>query len=110
LGAVADLYRYRGRIQYHELAPRLGHVADLLGAVLQRVGLEGPPLYSPTFKETTVPGRKYVVKEIQGDVDAFRNDRREDMLTTLQAARFGGYKFAALERAVRVLRERNIPV
>ncbi|HXC62636.1 MAG TPA: hypothetical protein VNV63_08170, partial [Nitrospiria bacterium] len=25
LGAVADLYRFRGRIQYFKLAPRLGH-------------------------------------------------------------------------------------
>jgi hypothetical protein len=110
LGSVADLYRFRGRIQYFKLAPRLGHMADLLGSVLQRAGLEGPPVYSPTFKEITVPGRKYVVKEIQGDVDAHRNQDRTYVLTNLQALRFGGFKFAALERAVGVLRERNIAV
>lgn len=110
LGSVVDLYRFRGRIQYFKLAPRLAHATERLGGVLQRVGLEGPPVYSPTFKEITVPGRKYVVKEIQGDVDALRNQDRQYVLTNLQTLRFGGFKFAALERAVGVLRERNIAV
>ena len=110
LGAVADLYRYRGSIQYEELAPRLEHLAVIVGRILQLAGLEGPPEYSPAFKVITVPGRKYVVKEIQGDVDEHLRDSRKDVLTKLQVLRFGGFKFSALEKAVRVLREHNLAV
>ena len=62
LGATADLCRYRGSIQYERMGPRLEYVADHVGMILDRVGLEGPPVYTLPFSEATAPGRKFVVQ------------------------------------------------
>jgi hypothetical protein len=110
LGASADLYRYRGSIQYELILPKLDHVADRAGTILNHVGLEGPPIYTPPFSETPAPMRKFVVKEIQGDVNAYLENSRDYLLPKIQTLQFGGFKFAALERAVRAIRDRNIAV
>jgi hypothetical protein len=110
LGAVAGLYRYRGSIQGDILGPRLDHLADMVGRILERGRLKGPAVHPPPFKVITVPGRNYVVKEVQGDVEAFRSASREATLANLQALRFGGFKFAALQSSVKVLREHNLAV
>lgn len=110
LGAIADLYRYRGSIPYELMAPWLERVADHVGVMLNRGGMEGPPVYSPPFSATIVPGRKIVVSEIRGDVNAYLEQSREYLLPQIQTLRFGGFKFAALERAVSVLRGHDIEV
>jgi hypothetical protein len=110
LGAVVGLYRYRDSIQQGPLDRGLTVCAGYLSVPLVWVGFLGPPRAEPSFRLIPAPGREYVIQEIQGDMMAFQAANRRRLQATLRTLRFGAFMLRALERAVVILREKNIDV
>jgi hypothetical protein len=107
LGGISQLYRYRLSAQATLMVPLWESVARHIGSWLH---IEGPAVSPPRFEIITEPGRYFVVKEIRGDANQFREASRVAVTRELKGLRFGGYKLAALEEAVGVLRARGITV
>ena len=110
VGAVASLYRYRPQIQSKFLYPRLHGWSSRVAARLERCGLVKPVPSPVPFRLVFAPGREFVVQELRGNQESFRMVNRQILIANNHKLRFGGYKYHALERAVRVLRDREINV
>jgi hypothetical protein len=109
-GALAGLYRYRVSLQSIALAPQLDRLAATVGGELERFGLLGAPPEAPPFTLVTAPGRNFVIQEIKGDRSRFDSANRRLQQAQLATLQVGGFKLAALDRAVAMLRERRLPV
>lgn len=106
LGGIAGLYRYRASLQ-STMLPRLERVASHLG---ERLHLAGELRVAPKFELVTMPGMDFVIREIRGDRLAFQRASRAGLADGAPKIKVGGYKLAALERTVELLRRRRIEV
>jgi hypothetical protein len=64
----------------------------------------------PPFRLVVDPKREYVIDHVEGDRAAFNAEVRSTWLKTIGRLRFGGFRWSALDEAVRALRGRNIDV
>ena len=108
-GSVATLYRYRTSFQ-SALQLRLEGIAQRGAAWLGRLGLLGAPPHAPPFELKIAPGRDFVIEQVLGDRAAFLQASKLKAENFVSSLHTGGFKLAALEQAIRVLRERNIAV
>ncbi|MCU1279362.1 MAG: hypothetical protein JWM53_2908 [bacterium] len=106
LGGIAGLYRYRVSLQA-AVSPRLDELARRIG---EQLHVAGELRVAPKFELVTMPGMEFVIKEVRGDRRAFQEATRATLSKGVPAIRVGGYKLAALERAVAVLQGRGIDV
>lgn len=110
VGAVGGLYRYRQQIQGLMLYPRLRGWLMRVGVQLEKTGLVKTVRSRIPFQLVFAPGREFVVQDILGDRAALRASDRQNLAKRIPSLRFGGYKFRALERAVRTFRSQGIDV
>ena len=108
-GALSPLYRYRLSLRA-AVGTALLAPLNRSTSVLEALGLVGVPQLVPQFSVVTAPGRNFVIQDVLGDRSAFRRVAREKAAESLGRMRIGGFKMAALELAVRALREREIAV
>lgn len=108
-GAISGTFRYRETIQSMIIEPRLLKIASTLELPIRRVGLIGPDI-PPAYRLITEANRNFVVERIEGDQNVLREEARSKQLKIVSRLRFGGYKWAAFEAAVKALRARNIDV
>jgi hypothetical protein len=109
LGAFSGLYRYRTSLQA-AVGTRLEQLTGRLAGPLGRLRVVGPPAAEPAFRLLTAPGRDFVIDRVEGDVGALKVASKRSFEVTLKALAFGGFKWRALERAVRMLRARRLQV
>jgi hypothetical protein len=110
VGGLNPLYRYRLSIHSVIIRPVLDRAAGVLARWLKAVGIVGLPRTRPAFEIVTVPGRDFLVAEVRGDRAAFRAASRIAKRDAIEGVSYGGFKLAALRRAVSSLRERGIRV
>lgn len=108
-GAVSPLYRYRMAIR-QVMNGFVGQRLERLQGSLERLSVVGRPRRILPYQVVTEPDRNFVIKEVTGDQVAFARAAREKALRAAHNLEVGGYKLAALTRAVGVLRARGIAV
>lgn len=109
-GSTNNVYRYRLQIQEQQLEPRLTKAAKTTGDFLEKLGLEGPAPTTPKYRFITEPNRNFVMKEIQGDLAAFKASAHESLKKRLTNFQIAPYHKDAAERSVEELRSRKIDV
>lgn len=110
VAGFASLYRYRTSLQSVLLARWLERVAAAVGGALSPAGLLGPPPREQPYRLVLAPGEQTLIQDVAGDQEACRMAMRRALTHRLQGLRVGGFKWAALERAIALLRDRGIAV
>jgi hypothetical protein len=103
LGAIDPLYRYRATIQ--------GRLAGPLENAVRRLPLPwgASPAAAP-YRLVTDPERNWVMKSIEGDREAFRQESRRRLLETARTLETVPSQRAAIEVGVRRLRTAGVAV
>lgn len=107
-GAAAGLYRYRNSIQAIAIGTRLERAAQMVAARLP--SLFGEPAAQPAYRLIVAPGRNFVMERVEGDAGALLAASRRQSEAAAATVRVGGFKLAALRRAVHALRSRGLAV